>query len=389
MKECLIFLGFLIILWSCDPQGEVISQDKIDQVEVAPRKTKSINPYEGFIKFYEGKIGPELSIKMKLINWGEGGLSGSYQYEGEKQKLDLEGDLETDLRLVIDEFIDYDQTGTFVGQLTSNNQITGKWTSADTSQSFDFTLRERIEPKAALEWEGVWHRNKLYSPGTLIIGDSDSTSFAFALSVSNNGHSGEIDGRAKITNGIAHFESNEYAQDVPCQLKFTLLDDAIDLSQMGPNFSCGFGMRAHAGGLFEDQQIDPKAALDFGKEESVFTSHDILKKFIALVGEDTYEKIAFNLQVLDKQESIDESTQIKQTIIKGGIPGLYTSNEAIIIYDNMGKIWTATIDFRNGSEAIVRYFTNDLSTKTILPPAIESWRERFQDYIVVFESSAL
>jgi len=391
MRILNLIIFVTLLLHACNG-GDAAPVEVVDMSQdfAKAEAAKKENLYDGFVKFYEGKIGEERSIEMKLINWGDGGLSGSYFFDEGDTEVDLEGDLEKDMKLEIDEFIDYEQTGSFVGHLVANHQMTGRWVSTDSSRSLDFNLKERVRPQEREDWEGVWYRNELYSPGTLVIGDSDEEGFYFALSVLNNGHSGVIDGRAQFDSLSAFFESNEYVQDEPCKLRFLKTNNNITIEQDGPNFSCGFGLRAYASGEYDEESINIKAKLDHGAEDAVFPTKVLHDRFEALVGEEAYEKIAFNFQVFDKTESTEDSVDPRITMVKGGVTGLNTSNEAIILYDEAQQsLWAATIDFRNVNinEAIVRYFTNVKEDQTRLPVAIEKWRERFEEYTVVFESS--
>jgi hypothetical protein len=58
--------------------------------------------------------------------------------------------------------------------------------------------------------------------------------------------------------------------------------------------------------------------------------------------------------------------------LEGGVPGLYTIREAILIVEPCGNIYAAILD---QGERIL-YFTNDREYTGRLPPAIEDWRAR-------------
>lgn len=60
--------------------------------------------------------------------------------------------------------------------------------------------------------------------------------------------------------------------------------------------------------------------------------------------------------------------------LEGGVPGLYTIMEAILIVEPCGNIYTAMLD---EGERIL-YFTNDREYTGKLPPAIEEWRTRLE-----------
>ena len=58
----------------------------------------------------------------------------------------------------------------------------------------------------------------------------------------------------------------------------------------------------------------------------------------------------------------------------GGVPGLYTIMEAILIIEPCGNIYAAILD--NGKRFL--YFTNDQKNVDKLPPAIEQWRTKIE-----------
>jgi len=62
-----------------------------------------------------------------------------------------------------------------------------------------------------------------------------------------------------------------------------------------------------------------------------------------------------------------------------GVRGLFTYVESIVMVNEQGEMWAATID-----GDVVRYFTNT-NQKDKLPLTIEKWRERFLYRKVIFE----
>ena len=61
--------------------------------------------------------------------------------------------------------------------------------------------------------------------------------------------------------------------------------------------------------------------------------------------------------------------------LEGGVPGLYTIMEAILIIEPCGNIYSAMLD--DEGERIL-YFTNDREYTGKLLPAIEEWRTRLE-----------
>ncbi len=63
----------------------------------------------------------------------------------------------------------------------------------------------------------------------------------------------------------------------------------------------------------------------------------------------------------------------------GGVRGLFTSMEGIIMVNDRGQVWAAVID-----NQVVRYFTNVDEWRAKLPKTIEKWRERFASLKVIY-----
>ena len=65
----------------------------------------------------------------------------------------------------------------------------------------------------------------------------------------------------------------------------------------------------------------------------------------------------------------------------GGVRGLYTIKEAVVLRGERGQLWAAYID-----DDVVRYFTTEREYQATLPNTIEKWRERFKDKNIVFDA---
>jgi hypothetical protein len=342
------------------------------ELEEAPQ------PY--FLKKYEGTINGNLPVEMVLVNWGDGFLSGRYWYKDKGQPIELSGELAEDMNFQITEFSNNKETGTFAGALADPSYLSGAWTSASKSKNFTFELHEIPPPADVAAWADNWHLNEVWDNGTLMIGNVSQDSFDFALTIVRGSHTGAIEGRAVISGNKARFSRKEF-EEKPCVLLFERIDDRIELKQPSSNFECGFGARAYAGGTYERRNLIKKASLAVGTGEgSVFPTQELHDAFKSLVGEKMYDLFAFNMQ-----QTETEKKQNGRTSVTGAIPGLFRTNEAVIVFDKTGLIWAATLDVdETTNESLVRYFTNDPASKRQLPPEIQSWREGFKDYRLIY-----
>lgn len=343
-----------------------------------------------FIQTYEGLINGKLPIVINLTNWGNNSLSGNYFYKKVGTKIELFGEFSTDNVFEIKEYAEGTHTGTFKGSFDGITKIKGSWINPKNNKQYPFQATAKPSKSAVSRWAGAWHLNDVWDGGTLIIGAVQEDSFSFALSVFRSGHMGEIEGVAHRKGNKASFKSVEFnfneEEKEACEFIFELKENHIQIEQMSSGMACGFGMRAYASGRFDDREIEMKARLSFGnKEEHVFETEQQHDGFEKLLSADVYELFAFNMQGFERQEQ-EAADGFKANVVVGAVIGMYMTNEAIIMYDNAGKYWAATLDFDKDSNGLVRYFTNDNLRKNEVPATIEAWRARFQDYALRFES---
>ncbi|MCU0345416.1 MAG: hypothetical protein MUC59_00640 [Saprospiraceae bacterium] len=383
MKQ-LFSLSFLavLLLASCknDPPPPVVEPaplSPLDSVEVITTP----DPY--FLKKYVGNIDGQQNIEAVLINWGDGFISGRYWYPRKGYKpIELSGEANGDGTLEFAEFMDGNEGAKFNGDLGANKDtITGTWTSADGKRNLPFSLFHVPSANDAASWEGNWHLNQVWDSGWLMVGNLTQDSFDFALTVVRGSHVGTLEGRASYKADQAIFKQKTYENE-PCELRFVQKGDHVLIEQASSNLACGFGARAHAGGRFERRKLLYKSELTVGTgDDDAFPTQALHDEFRRLVGDRMYELFAFNMQV---KERITNAQGL--TVVTGAVPGLFTTNEAVIVFDKSGKIWAATLDFKDGQEEpFVRHFTNDSATKKKIHVDIETWRERFKHYKVVFQ----
>lgn len=350
-----------------------------------------VAPTDAFIKKYKGKIGEKFPIELVLINWSNGNLGGYYFYTDQiktdkngnqiPQKIELSGELNLNETFSIDEFTGDDFTGKFTGSLSELSTIKGNWSNADSSKSMTYTLTE-VPSDDKIGWTGAWHRNEAQSPGMLILGNVTDKTVDFGLEVFNGGHSGLLEGTANLNGGIATFKNSIFDDFETCFLVFQKKDSLVFIDQKSNNWACGFGMRAHANGKYENHFFPKEAELSYGKENSIFENKAERKIFADLVGE-WYEDFAFNMQDLSSFPK-SKKDDFEATAFAGNVIGLALTNEAIIMKNGKGLFWAAVIIYDELSDQFqVKYFTNDYERKKDIPQTIEEWRKEFSDYEIV------
>jgi len=106
----------------------------------------------------------------------------------------------------------------------------------------------------------------------------------------------------------------------------------------------------------------------------VFRDREVAPALKALL-KNEYQKLVGSLERVNYPEDslsyVDSRGALR---LEGGVPGLYTIKEAILIVEPCGNIYAAILD---QGERIL-YFTNDKESTGKLPPAIEDWRTRIE-----------
>jgi len=367
----------------------------VNTTPTLPQETEQeeipVAPTDAFIKKYQGKIGDKYPIELVLINWSNGNLGGYYFYTDQikkdkngnpqPQKIELSGELNLNETFSLDEFSNNDFTGKFTGSLSELSTIQGNWSNADNSKSMSYTLKE-IPQEDKTGWTGAWYRNDAQSSGMLILGNVTTKTVDFGLEVFNGGHSGLLEGTANLNGGIATFKNPIFDDFETCFLVFQKHDSLILIDQKSSNWACGFGMRAHANGKYENHFSPKKVELTYGKKGSIFETEEERDLFAKFVG-DRYEDFAFNMQDLS---SIPKSKKddFEATVFSGYVIGLAMTNSAIIMKNDEGLFWAAVIIYDEMSDQFqVKYFTNDEKRKDDIPQTIEDWRKEFSEYEVV------
>lgn len=104
-------------------------------------------------KLYKGTINGNIKITLYLEGLQKGinadQIFGSYKYDNEKSYILLNGYRNNDGNISLTELSTPNFTGTFLGTLVEN-EIVGKWISADLKRNLPFNLTEIVPAKDQL-----------------------------------------------------------------------------------------------------------------------------------------------------------------------------------------------------------------------------------------------
>jgi hypothetical protein len=198
--------------------------------------------------------------------------------------------------------------------------------------------------------------------------------FLFDLSVFNGAHSGSLTAYAKIISPdlayvrVPNGEDGEFGEI----LFRREMNQGRRIVHVEETASCSYyrGM----GAIFTGDFIRTRDSLF---DNGVLNELE-LERLYSISG-DHYDSLGQRFQGLSESENIDA---FSADVIIGGVRGLYTIMEGIMMRGSNGELWVAYID-----DEVVRYFTTQSEWKNLLPKTIENWRERFKAKLVSFHPS--
>lgn len=224
-------------------------------------------------------------------------------------------------------------------------------------------------------WWGKWKvpDAELGFGGTLFIREVGAVGFLFDLSVYNGSHTGAITAYARIVApNLAYARVTNGENGELGEISFRRSTDSETRSivvEETASCSAYHGMGASFYGTFVHR---PEYLFDRG-----FLNELDLQRLYSLTGQ-YYDGLRQCMSVTCLGENLDIFVA---DVLWGGVRGLFTIMEGIVIRGEYGELWAAFID-----DDVVRYFTTQHEWKTRLPKTIEKWRENFDDKEVVYDS---
>lgn len=324
---------------------------------------------------YSGTINKTLKIKMKL-NFEDKKIAGSYFYEKNKTEIPLKGSIDDLDHFEIQEYDSKGNvTGVFRGEHTGILELEGDWSKPGSDRKMPFVLK--ADPvfgngKSA-GWAGTWNYVKTtqFDRCSIDIGNEQPERFDFEIAAESGGNAGSMEGTARIAGTKALWTDNETG----CKVKMTLKGQSLYLetTEECQEFA-GNGVQ-----FFNDEyrqgEIKDKGLVELG----VFgaAQDKILRQ---LTGAD-YQQFVDSMQLISEVQDLDK---LGVKGVSGGVRGLFTEMEGIVLYRPDGKMWAAVIDSDSGG---VKYFTNDPAWAKKLPKSIDQWRTNFADKEIIYMSA--
>jgi hypothetical protein len=229
-------------------------------------------------------------------------------------------------------------------------------------------------PEAGLWW-GKWSfgGGEQTRGGKLFVREIGSEGFLFDLVVFNGSHHGALTSFARLVSkdlGYARVQNGEGEEFGELVFR-RFAAEPLRAIEVAETASCHLhrGARAYFAGKFVKER-EPWFDMGWMNELK-------LSRLYSITGE-YYEKLKKCTQDLSNIDSLD---RYAARVMAGGVPGLYTIMESIVMIGSHGELWAAFID-----DEEVRYFTSQPSSKTVLPAAFDEWRSNFVSKNVVFHN---
>lgn len=222
-------------------------------------------------------------------------------------------------------------------------------------------------------WWGRWNFNVTSSTGgTLFIREAGPSGFLFDLNVYNGAHSGTVSAYARINSrnlAYCRLSNGEDQQEGELVFHRGMIQGTrtILVEEISP---CSYhrGMRASFNGSFI-REYEPWFDSGFMNEIELARLHKVVGTHLEKIRECTSDVGEY---------TVSEEYPTARAIF-GGVPGLYTIMESIVMLNDDGEMWVAYID-----DEIVRYFTNSRKYIDKPPKTIETWRQNFRDKVIEY-----
>ncbi len=220
-------------------------------------------------------------------------------------------------------------------------------------------------------WWGNWEagKDRNWFDQDLFITRVDEKGFDFELICIHGMHTGDINGYARFTSPNEAIFAKIEDEEETCRLYFYKINETMQITE--DNCSSYHGMRAYFDG-------------NYALKRDVFVYYDetaddkVLSNIYVLIGKKYWEKFQ---QCFSDTPELDDLDKFNANVITGGVAGLYTIQESILMIDKAQNIWGAFINDENDK---VYYFASLPEWKKKLPLTVEEWRKNFEDKEVIF-----
>jgi uncharacterized protein len=232
-------------------------------------------------------------------------------------------------------------------------------------------VSNKVIKNAGSLWAGEWNRidHSKHEEADMTITKNTSQGFEFSLIAFSGGNSGQLDGSASFVANFAAYKDSESG----CIVEFRMKDKCIAITTEGCIGVAGLGVNFD--GTYCKGKQKKKQTSNVFMDIGVFSNDSELKIFKKLVGK-TYGLFEDSFQLVNEEADLD---QLNAKVLAGGVRGLFTLMEGIIMHCPNGMLYAAVIDGDT-----VKYFSNDPHYSKKIPITIDRWRDRFKEKKVIY-----
>jgi len=235
--------------------------------------------------------------------------------------------------------------------------------------SSDFNFKQKVI------WWGTWEMESKIKVrgGHLHISRVSSDAFFFDLSIYDGARTGVVAGKAQILTPHSAYARIK-ASEKFCEINFRRrLEGGNWYIQVEEGANCHFfrGVGASFSGNYRHQS-EVLASWGYLDEIDLNEIERLTKKYRTLFL-NNFQQIQYDFPSGDELN-----------VITGGVKGLYTIMESIIIINNSGGIWCASLD---PEAKLVRYFTNLVDKNESVPAPMKDWLSKFPTQKVIENES--
>lgn len=239
--------------------------------------------------------------------------------------------------------------------------------------------------RSSANWNGTWSYLSRSDSNNLVIKSLSAKKLKFAFNVLHGANTGEIEGTAKVKGKMAYFKDATVEQSsavIACELLLINNTKSIEVRQNAGCSSFG-GIGVVFGGEYSKGASAKKQLKNVELNDPLLPDVKLNEAFKKLVDAD-YQKFFDTFQITYENEEKDLDG-FGASILTGGVSGLFSIKEGIIMYDKAGKMWAAILEAEHNA---VYYYSNDSKYSTELPRTIQNWKDKKQPkWTVIFKTN--
>lgn len=242
-------------------------------------------------------------------------------------------------------------------------------------EAFRYYKKDYFGIKEKPIWWGKWELEsdaKVHG-GQLYIHNVSSDAFFFDVSIVDGERTGGVGGKAQIMTPHSGFSRIKTPDGDDCEIllrrRFEKGSWYLEVEE-GIGCENFHGMASTFSGTYKHY---PEPLVIWGRLDEI----DIME-----IERLTGKYLSIFLENFQQINAVEYKEENYLAVVTGGVKGMYTIMESIVVHDNGGTIWCACLD---PEKDVCRYFTND--EVNLKPSPIVEWLSQFTDKPMIVNDS--